>query len=913
MTISTTTILNSFSGNGSTTAFTYTFPINTTGEISVIERSATGVETVKTEGTGSTNYGIADTGASGGIVTMVTAPASGTTLVIRRNTEFTQETDYVANDPFPAETHEDALDKLQMQNQELEEELNRSIKISRTNTMTSTEFTTSAADRANKILSFNAAGELAVAQELGTFKGNSATTTTAAFVVRDIVKGTTTAQLNNIYICIQASPVGTALTNTSFWVVIVDAVSAAASATTATTKATAAASSATAAAASETAAETAETNAETAETNAAASFDSFDDRYLGAKSSNPSTDNDSNALITGALYFNTSTSQIFNWTAADAWEAIKPTSTQQTAINALAASAVIADMAILGTTDVVNDMNILATNDVVSDMNVLATSDVVTDMNVLGTADVVNDMNVLGSSATVTAMNLLGTSAVVTDMGILGTADVVTDMNVLATSDVVADMNTLGTAAIVGNMNLLGTSTVVGNMATVVSNLSSVNNFGEVYRIASSAPSSSLNSGDLYFNTSTNVLNVYGASGWQNAGSSVNGTSNRFKFVASGTPTSFSGNDANGKSLSYDAGFIDVYLNGIKMVNGTDVTVTSGSAIVFASAVTNGDIIEAVAFGTFAVANLNASNLSSGTVPTARLSGAYTGITSLGTITSFRSTGIDDNSNALAMTIDSSENVLVGVTSTSEPGIGNTTAGLSLRNSGSIASSRDGDTAGYFNRNTNDGSIISIRKAGTEVGSLETVAVSSSGRLIVKSKTFDGFLDRAGTTIAKWMSASFTPGADNTFDLGRSSERWKDIYLSGGAFIGGTGTANKLDDYEEGTFTPNDQSGASLNFNPQGQYTKVGSIVHFSVNINVPSTSSSAGIIIGGLPFTVGDAQSTDYYGGYVTGTNTNVAFLLLCSRNSTRIAPRTLTNGEIANSAFSGKFFNFSGYYSIL
>ena len=282
-------------------------------------------------------------------------------------------------------------------------------------------------------------------------------------------------------------------------------------------------------------------------------------------------------------------------------------------------------------------------------------------------------------------------------------------------------------------------------------------------------------------------------------------------------------------------------------------------------------------------------------------------------LTTFSSTGIDDNSNALAMTIDSSENVLVGVTSTSEPGIGNTTAGLSLRNSGSIASSRDGDTAGYFNRNTNDGSIISIRKAGTEVGSLETVAVSSSGRLIVKSKTFDGFLDRAGTTIAKWMSGSFTPGADNTFDLGRSSERWKDIYLSGGAFIGGTGTANKLDDYEEGTFTPNDQSGASLNFNPQGQYTKVGSIVHFSVNINVPSTSSSANMIIGGLPFTVGDAQSTDYYGAYVTGTNTNVAFLLLCSRNSTRIAPRTLTNGEIANSAFSGKFFNFSGYYSIL
>ena len=102
MTISTTTIKNSYSGNGSTTAFAYTFPINTTSEITVIERSATGTETVKSEGSGSTNYGIADNGASGGTITMVTAPASGTTLVLRRNTDLTQETDYVANDPFPA-------------------------------------------------------------------------------------------------------------------------------------------------------------------------------------------------------------------------------------------------------------------------------------------------------------------------------------------------------------------------------------------------------------------------------------------------------------------------------------------------------------------------------------------------------------------------------------------------------------------------------------------------------------------------------------------------------------------------------------------------------------------------------------------------------------------------------------------
>ena len=162
MTISSTNVTNSFSGNGSTTAFTYTFPINATDEITVIERSAAGVETIKTEGTGSTNYGIADNGAAGGTVTMVTAPASGTTLLLRRNTDLTQETDYIANDPFPAETHEDALDKLQMQVQETQEEVDRSFKVSRTNTITSSEFTDSATNRASKTLGFDSSGDLTV-------------------------------------------------------------------------------------------------------------------------------------------------------------------------------------------------------------------------------------------------------------------------------------------------------------------------------------------------------------------------------------------------------------------------------------------------------------------------------------------------------------------------------------------------------------------------------------------------------------------------------------------------------------------------------------------------------------------------------------------------------------------------------
>jgi hypothetical protein len=59
-----------------------------------------------------------------------------------------------------------------MTTQQVQEELDRSIKLSRTNTMTSTEFTVGATDRANKVLSFDSTGELSVTQELGTFKGD---------------------------------------------------------------------------------------------------------------------------------------------------------------------------------------------------------------------------------------------------------------------------------------------------------------------------------------------------------------------------------------------------------------------------------------------------------------------------------------------------------------------------------------------------------------------------------------------------------------------------------------------------------------------------------------------------------------------------------------------------------------------
>jgi hypothetical protein len=271
MTISSTTVRNSYSGDGTTDTFTYNFKIFQDSDIQVIIRSANGTETIKTI---TTHYTVTDAGVSAGgtvIFTVGNIPTATETVVLRRNIPQTQAIDYIANDPFPAESHEEGLDRATMAIQQIQEEVTRSLKLSKTNTMTSTEFTVGAADRANKILAFDAAGEISVTQELGTYKGTDTTITTEAYVQRDIVKSTSATQLNNVYICVGDSVVGDLLTDTDHFDLLVDAVSAAASATAAASSATDAETAQTAAETAQTAAELAETNAETAETNAAAS------------------------------------------------------------------------------------------------------------------------------------------------------------------------------------------------------------------------------------------------------------------------------------------------------------------------------------------------------------------------------------------------------------------------------------------------------------------------------------------------------------------------------------------------------------------------------------------------------------------------------------------------------------------
>lgn len=178
MAVSSTATVVSYTGNGSTTSFAVTFPFQGTGsaaELEVVQRTiATGAETTLSY---TTHYTVTGGSGSTGTVVMASAPADTVQIHIRRTTTRTQTVDYTANDPFPADTHELALDRLAMGMHEIQEELDRSFKVSRTNSITTPEFVDDASTRASKLLGFSSDGNTL---EATTGRVNSASATASS-------------------------------------------------------------------------------------------------------------------------------------------------------------------------------------------------------------------------------------------------------------------------------------------------------------------------------------------------------------------------------------------------------------------------------------------------------------------------------------------------------------------------------------------------------------------------------------------------------------------------------------------------------------------------------------------------------------------------------------------------------------
>lgn len=192
-----------YAGSGTTGPFTVNFRFLANSHLRVIKTSTTGSEATLTLGV---DYSVTGAGDASGTVTLTSPLLTGEKLTIVRNVPLTQETDYVVDDSFPAESHEQALDKLTMIAQQLAEEVDRAVKVLPSST-----------DDPDALIAS----------------------------VR-----------------------------------------------------------------------TSEQNAAASAASAAASYDLFDDRYLGSKTSNPTVDNDGNALQVGAEYWNSVSNERRTWTGS---------------------------------------------------------------------------------------------------------------------------------------------------------------------------------------------------------------------------------------------------------------------------------------------------------------------------------------------------------------------------------------------------------------------------------------------------------------------------------------------------------------------------------------------------------------------------------------------------------------------
>ena len=282
MTVSSGTSRVSYSGNGATTGFSYTFKIFADSDLVVsLKDNATGVSTTQTL---TTDYTVSGAGnSSGGTVTFVTAPASGKTVIIRRELPFTQETDYVENDPFPAQAHEDALDKLTMLTQQNDRGVDRSIRKPVGDAVSISMELDKAADRADKLLGFDSNGSpstVVVTADAQTIASVAADISTLADIEDGTVSTNAITNVNTIRANVStvsgiSSDVTTVSGNTSN----INTVAGISSDVTIVA-------------------------------DNVADITNFADVYQGGKATDPTLRNDGSALQAGDLYFNTTNDEL---------------------------------------------------------------------------------------------------------------------------------------------------------------------------------------------------------------------------------------------------------------------------------------------------------------------------------------------------------------------------------------------------------------------------------------------------------------------------------------------------------------------------------------------------------------------------------------------------------------------------
>jgi len=487
-----------------------------------------------------TDYTVTINSNGTGSITFVTAPGSTTRITIVGARDITRASDYVTGGDFTAASLNVELDQQTIFNQQNAEALGRAILAPVTDPASINMVLPVQTSRAGKILAFDSTGNPTVGEEIGNWRGNWAAG--QAYTVRDLVKDASNANVyraNTAHTSVGTTPI-TSNADVAKWDLVVDAASAASSAT-------AAAASASAAASSASAASTSASNASTSATNAASSASAAS---TSASNASTSATNASNSATSASGSASTATTQ-----ASNASTSASNASTSATAASGSASTA---------STQATNASN---------SASAAATSET-------NAASSASAASTSASNASTSATNASNSASTATTQA----TNAATSATASANSATSAASSAASAAALLDNFDdrYLGAK----------SSDPALDNDGNALAI-----------GALYFNTTDGVMKVYTASGWIAASSASVATLATFEFVATAGQTVFTGNDANGSSLSYVAPAIIVTLNGVRLRPGDDYTATNGTSLTLVSAAALNDELVVDAFGSFLVAN----------------------------------------------------------------------------------------------------------------------------------------------------------------------------------------------------------------------------------------------------------------------------------------------------------------------
>ena len=637
MTVSTTNTRAELNGNGSAGPFQCGFRVLANSDLQVY------VDGVLKSLT--THYTVANAGTTTNATVTFTSgnfPASGTAnVVLVRNVPYTQTSDYQNNTALDAETLETSFDRSTMQIQQNISGTDRAIKFGDTVTGVTasvTDISTGATTRANKILGFDASGNVSATLELGTNRGNWATST--AYVVRDIAKQNNsgqTATYGNNYLCVEAhSSTGSYLTqnDSSKWQLIFDVATTTTNATTATNQATYASRAEDNAEAYAQTAENSQTTIFADVTSSSTSNDGYSALHHREKSKeyaqtvDAQVTNDSGTANQG---YSAKEHAVGDLTAsggsAKAWaeDSSSPDGTSSKSAKTWATEA--SGSASTATTKA-SEASTSATNASASEVSARNSAAAVAsaldsfDDKYLGT---MSDSSTQGTNPTPTGTWAKDSSTITVSANTnIKVGQVVTGSGIPAGANV---------------LSIDGTTVVVSaSMASAGSSVSlTFTGYGVygTYNSTKDGPTSdndngSLADGMLYFNTTDNQMMVYKTTGakWIPASSTGSTSLVVHKFTASGSETSVSASSFS-PTLTYTPANIIVFLNGVRL-DATDYTATNGNDITGLSALTASDEVVVYAFKSFEVAD--AVSASSGGTFSGNVSFGDNNITNVGSI-----------------------------------------------------------------------------------------------------------------------------------------------------------------------------------------------------------------------------------------------------------------------------------------